>query len=52
MVGVIRWSSGTDEYEDDRTDEPIYANAQMLSEGAFTAPQGNVVQTTYADLAG
>ena len=51
MAGVIRWSSGTDEYEDDRTDEPIYSNAQMLSEGAFTTPQGNVVQTTYADLA-
>ena len=32
--------------------KPTFANAQMLSEGVFTTPQGNVVQTTYADLAG
>ena len=55
MACVIRWSSGTDEHEDDRTDEPIctpFANARMMSEGALTTPQGNVIQTIYVDLVG
>ena len=30
----------------------MFAGARMLSEGAFTTPQGNVVQTIYVDLAG
>lgn len=39
-----------------KTTEPpkpsAFANARMLSEGAFTTPQGNLVQTVYVDLAG
>ena len=37
------------------TEQPsrsTFANARMLSEGAFTTPQGNLVQTIYVDLAG
>ena len=36
----------------EQTSRSTFANARMLSEGAFTTLQGNVIQTTYADLAG
>ena len=36
----------------EQTSRSAFANARMLSEGAFTPPQGDVVQTIYVDLAG
>ena len=36
----------------EQTSRSTFANARMVSEGAFTTPQGNVVQTNYVDLAG
>ena len=37
----------------EQTSRSTFANARMLSEGAFTPPQGDVVQTMiYVDLAG
>ncbi len=36
----------------ERMGRSTFADARMLSEGAFTTPQGNVVQTIYVDLAG
>ena len=35
----------------EQTSRSTFANARMVSEGAFTTPQGNVVQTNYVDLA-
>ena len=32
--------------------QSAFDNAQMLAEGSFTTPQGNVVHTYYVDLAG
>ena len=36
----------------EQTSRSTFANARMLSEGAFTPSQGDVVQTIYVDLAG
>ena len=36
----------------EQTSRSTFANARMLSEGAFTTPQGDVTQTIYVDLAG
>ena len=36
----------------EQTSRSAFANARMLSEGAFTTPQGNVIQTIYVDLVG
>ena len=36
----------------EQTSRSAFANARMLSEGAFTPPQGDVIQTIYVDLAG
>ena len=36
----------------EQTSRSAFPNALMLSDGAFTTPQGNVVQTIYIDLAG
>ena len=36
----------------EQTSRSAFANARMLSEGAFTPPQGEVTQTIYVDLAG
>ena len=36
----------------EQTSRSAFANARMLSEGAFTTPQGDVTQTIYVDLAG
>ena len=36
----------------ERTSGSTFAGARMLWEGAFTTPQGNLLQTIYVDLAG
>ena len=36
----------------EQTSQSTFSNARMLSEGWFTTPQGNMVQTNYVDLAG
>ena len=36
----------------EQTSRSTFANAQMLNEGGFTTPQGDLVQTIYVDLAG
>ena len=36
----------------EQTSRSTFADARMLSDGAFTTPQGNIVQTIYVDLAG
>ena len=36
----------------EQTSRSTFANARMLSEGAFTTPQGDVIQTIYVDLVG
>ncbi len=52
MACVIRWSSGTDEHEDDRTDEPICIRQCADAErGRIHDAAGDVTQTIYVDLA-
>ena len=36
----------------EQTSRSAFANARMLSEGAFTTPQGDVTQMIYVDLVG
>ena len=36
----------------EQTSRFAFASARMLSEGAFTTPQGDVTQTIYVDLVG
>ena len=36
----------------EQTSRSTFSNARMMSEGALTPPQGNVIQTIYVDLAG
>ena len=36
----------------EQTSRSTFVNTRMPSEGAFTPPQGDVVQTIYVDLAG
>ena len=36
----------------EQTSRSAFANARMMSEGALTTPQGNVIQTIYVDLVG